>query len=137
MNGCKNEAAKVPLVHGKSTTGYTEIFWMKPFTCSLFLLSPRYFFFNQTKLSFSTFQTVLDFPLVPYPGVGVWVGGIMVVGGLVRGLLGFGVVGWVWLGELDLVGFAGWAGFRGGFVGGVGVRSFTECWRGIYFPIIW
>ena len=31
----------------------------------------------------------------------------MVVGGRVRGLLGFGVVGWVWLGELDLVGFAG------------------------------
>ena len=80
---------------------------MKPFTCSLFLLSPRYFFFNQTKLSFSTFQAVPDFPLVPYPGVGVWVGGIMVVGGRVRGLLGFGVVGWVWLGELDLVGFAG------------------------------
>ena len=79
---------------------------MKPFTCSLFLLSPRYFFFNQTKLSFSTFQTVPDFPLVSdlvlVSGLGaLWLLGGVCVGFWVLGLwAGFGWVSWVWLGLL-------------------------------------
>ena len=50
MNGCKNETTKVPLVHRKSTTGYTEIFWMKPFTSPLYLSSSRYLFLKWIKL---------------------------------------------------------------------------------------
>ena len=53
MNGCKNETTEVPLVHRKSTTGYTEMLWMKPFTSHLFLSSSRNFFFNRIKLSSS------------------------------------------------------------------------------------
>ena len=63
MNGYKNETAIVPLVHRKSTIGYTEMFWMKPFTSPLFLSFLRYLFFNRIKLS--SFPLLRRSPIFP------------------------------------------------------------------------